>query len=92
MAAMIERIRRGERCWSAEFILRSAGLAVLYLSAQITRGLCRLVNQPPPHPGSPLEFAIAAAAFVCLSFGLALSLEGAGLFRPVPLPPRALIA
>lgn len=89
MAALIERLRRGERCWMAELLLRLAGLAVFYLVAQISRGLCRLVNQPPPHPGSPLEFAVAAAACVGLSVGLALSLEGAGLFRLVPLPPRA---
>lgn len=89
MDTMMERLKQGERCWPAELVLRSAGLAVLYLCALLSRAAYRLVNQPPPHPGGPLEFAIAAAACACLSVGLALSLEGAGLLRPVPLPPRA---
>ena len=89
MALTMQRLKLGERLWAAELILRAVGVLVLGFSALIARALCRLVNQSPPHPGNPLEFVVAAAACVCLPVGLALSLEGAGLFRLVPLLPRA---
>lgn len=89
MATMFERIKQGDRCWMAELTLRLAGLAVLAIAAFIARMLGRLINQGPPHSASPVELTIAAAACACLSAGLALAFEGAGLFRLVSLPPRA---
>lgn len=91
MSSIIGRLQSGKRWWTAEFVLRTAGLALLGLCLMLARGIMRLVNQPPPHQGSPLELAMAAMAFACLSAGLALFLEGPELFRPVPLPPRPLI-
>jgi len=92
VSAIVERLARGERRWLAEFVLRVAGLVSLLLCALLSRVLSRLAEQAPPHSASPLEFLMGAAAFACLSAGLALLIEGAGLFRPVPMPPRALIS
>lgn len=89
MATMFERMKQGDGCWTAELTLRLAGLACLALSAFLARALGRLVNQVPPHSASPVELTVAAAVCACLSAGLALAVEGAGLFRLVPLPPRA---
>jgi hypothetical protein len=66
-------------------------LGLLYVCTLFGRSVIRLVNQPPQHEATALEFAIAATTFVCLSAGLALLFEGQGLFRLVPLPPRALL-
>jgi len=86
---IIARLERGERWWAAELLLRGAGCVALGILTLLSRWICRLVL-PPQHVG-PLQFTIAAAAFVCLSAGLALTLEGPGLFRSVPMPPRALL-
>jgi len=68
-----------------------AGLGLLALCALVARWTFSLVNQPPPHQGTPLELALAAIAFAGLSTGLALLFEGPDLFRRIPAPPRALI-
>lgn len=91
MNAILERLERGERWWAAEIVLRSIGLGLLHACALMLRRIFWLVHQPRPHQGAPLEFAVAAIAFACLSAGLALLLEGPGLFRRVDLPPRPLI-
>lgn len=90
MVSIWKRLERGERCWPAEVVLRLAGTSMLYACAVIWRALCRLVGQPP-HPSGPLEFIIAAGVCICLSAGLALTLEGSGLFRLLPMPPRAML-
>lgn len=88
MVSIIRRLETGERWWAAEIVLRLAGLALLGVCAAAGLWVFRLANLPPPHQGTPLEFAGAAIAVVALSPGLALALEGPRLFRPVPLPPR----
>ena len=93
MAASIRnRLERGERCWPADLALRGAGLGLLTLFMLAWRTVCRLADQPPPHGVAPSTFAIAAVAYACLSIGLALVLDGAGLFRLLPMPPRALLS
>ena len=84
MTTMIKRLGRGERCWPAEIAMRTAGLVPLTLFVLLWRALCR-------RPEDPIGFVLAVMACLCLWLGLALTLEGAGLLRPVPLPPRALL-
>lgn len=91
MRVILIRLQQGERWWPAELVLRAVGLGMLVLCALSSRWCCRLVSQPPQHPGTPLELAIAAIAFACLSAGIALLVEGPGLFRLVPIPPRAML-
>jgi hypothetical protein len=88
---IIDRMRRGERCWPAEFALRGAGLVLLGLSALLAIALVRLMNHSPRGLETPFEFLLAALAFFCLTGGLALAFSGPGLFRDMPRPPRALL-
>jgi hypothetical protein len=92
-AAMIEitidRLRRGERCWLAEIVLRSAGLLLLALCGLLAHDVVRQVQRIPA--GTPVEFGIAALVVVCLTAGLALLCFGPHLFKAMPVPPRALL-
>lgn len=88
-SAIIQKLRRGERVWLAEFGLRALGLGMLALCALLARTLYRM-SRSPPHSASPLEFILAGIGVVCLWVGLALLFEGPGLFRLQPRPPRAL--
>lgn len=90
MKAIISRIEQGERVWVAEAVLRLSGLALLGLARNAAQWLARMVRMAPLHQATPAEFAAAAAAFVCLTAGLALLFEGPGLLRLMPRPPRAL--
>ena len=88
MSAYLDRLHNGERCWGAECIMRSLGLALLYASYR-TGVFARQVDLAQGH--TPEEFAICAAVFVLLVIGLALTVEGPGLFRLYPMPPRPII-
>ena len=91
MRKIRHRLESGERWWAAEFVLRTLGVALLGAFAALWRVVVRMVGHMPPHQGTPAEFAVAALAFVCLTSGLALLFEGPGLFRLLPMPPRALL-
>lgn len=91
MKTILQRLRRGERVWTAELALRSAGAVLLYACLLAWRCDCRLVAASPAHDGTPVEMAVALLVWACLSTGLALTLVGPGLLRRVPLPPRALL-
>jgi hypothetical protein len=91
MRAILVRLQNGQRWWVAELCLRTAGLWLLVLCGLAMRWCRRLTYEPPHHQATPLELAVAAIAVACLSAGLALLLEGPGLFRHVPLPPRAIL-
>ena len=92
MRAILIRLRDGGRWWMAELVLRGAGLGLLFLFTLSMRWCCRLVDAPPQHQATPVEFIAAAMVFAFLAAGLALLFEGPGLFRPIPLPPRAMFA
>lgn len=86
MSGYLERLREGERLWVAEGVLRVCGLALLgacYRAALLAHAL---VTARPPHQTSLAEFAVCAATFVLLICGLALTFEGPGLFRHLPIP------
>ena len=83
-------MERGERVWAAEIVLRLSGLGLLGACRFAVLCLARFVRAAPSHQGTPAEFAIAAAGFVCLTTGLALLFQGPRLLRLMPRPPRAL--
>lgn len=90
MSSVFERLRLGQRCWSAEFVLRSLGLALLATCGKVLLLAHRMVSAPPSHQTTFAEFALCAVAFVALTSGLAFTIEGPGLFRWVPIPTRSL--
>lgn len=91
MKALLSRLQRGERVWPAELVLRVAGLLSLHVCLLVWHWDCRLVAIPPKHDATPGEFAVAVFAAAILFIGLALTLEGPGLLRHMPVPPRALL-
>lgn len=91
MDAILAKLRRGERHWPAELAFRAVGLALLCICALGLRWICALVSEPPRHGATPLEMLAALLVFLCLGTGIALTFEGPGLLRHVPLPPRALL-
>lgn len=91
MKTIITRMQRGERAWAAELVLRLSGLGLLGTCRLAVMWLLRMVRAAPPHQATPAEFAVAMAGFFCLTTGLALLVEGPGLFRLMPRPPRALL-
>jgi hypothetical protein len=86
MFRYLDRIRRGERCWTAEIVLR--GIGIILLGGCYKLGLLanRILTVPPPHQATPGEFALCTALFLALTSGLALTFVGPGLFAEVPIP------
>lgn len=86
MSGNPDRLRKGERWWAAEVVLRFCGLVFLggcYRAALLAH---RLINTSPPHQATPGEFAVCAVTFLMLTCSLALIFEGPGLFHHVPIP------
>ena len=88
MGRIMRRLESGERWWAAEIALRSFGLGLLCLCAASALWLYRSAHQPPPHGARVLEYGAALTAFMSWSLGCAFLVEGPGLFKLVPLPPR----
>lgn len=91
MKTILSRMQQGERVRGAEIVLRLLGLALLGMCRLAMVWLLRAARVVPPHNATPATFAVAAVGFVCLTTGLALLLEGPGLLRLQPRPPRALL-
>ena len=89
MSSHFDRLHRGERWWAAEFVLRTAGIALLGGCYKLALLAHRMIAAAPPHEATLGEFAICAAVFLALTSGLALTMEGPGLFRHVPVPSRS---
>ncbi|AQR73393.1 hypothetical protein [Sphingomonas sp. LM7] len=89
MTAILRRLESGERWWAAGALLRSFGLAMLVAALTAGCWVCRSVGHLPAHPATPFEFAGATTVAIGLSLGSAFTFEGAGLFRAIPVPPRA---
>lgn len=90
MSRHLDRLRRGERWWAAEIVLRTLGVLLFGGCYKFALMAHRLITTPPPHPATPGEFAVCAATFFLLVSGLAFTVEGPGLFRHVPIPTRSL--
>lgn len=88
MSGTLDRLRKGERCWPAELVLRGLGLAALTACWRAALFAHRLIVELPAHPPTAGEFAICAVTVLLLTTGIALTFEGAGLFLQVPFPPR----
>jgi hypothetical protein len=71
--------------------LRAIGFALLGACAALAGWLHRAVAQAPGHGTTSMELACAAALVACLMLGLALTVEGPGLFRHLPVPNRHFI-
>jgi len=91
MPTILERLASGQRWWAAELVLRPAGLCCLAAAVALAFLVHRRIIAPPPHDPAPLDFLTCLGAVILLSLGLALAIEGPGLFRRVPRPPRALL-
>ena len=89
MPRFLERLHKGERLWPAEIFLRSLGLALLLGCFKLALLAHRLVIVPQVHQPTLDEFALCLAIILALTSGLALAIEGPGLFRRVPIPPTA---
>ena len=88
MSRYLDRLRRGERCWAAEIVLRTLGFLLLAGCGKMAFVAHQMTTTPPPHETTVDEFTVCAATFLLLTSGLACTLEGPGLFRQVPIPPR----
>jgi hypothetical protein len=83
------RLREGERWPAAELVLRGLGLALLLASWRLAGFARRLAIVPAGHHAPLAEYAVCLGAVALLSAGIALTIEGPGLFRHVPLPGRS---
>ena len=86
MSRHFDRLRRGERWWAAEIVLRTIGLTLFGICYKLGLLAHRIVTTPPPHQATLGEFAVCTAIVVALTGGLALTLFGPGLFEEVPIP------
>lgn len=89
MSGKLDRLRKDERWWAAEFVLRGLGLAAFTACWRVAVFAHRLVTAPPGHQPTVGEFAACAATFLLLISGLVLTFEGPGLFRHVPISGRS---
>lgn len=92
MSSVLDRLRQGQRYWPAEIGLRALGIGLLAACSKVLLLVHQMVTTPPSHQATVAEFGLCAVAFVALTCGLAFTIEGPGLFRWVPIPPRSLIS
>lgn len=86
MSRNLDRLRKGERWWVAEVVLRGVGIVLLSACYQLEIITHRWVTAPPPHQATPGEFGVCLAIEACLTSGLALTLFGPKMFEQVPAP------
>ena len=91
MRALHEGQPSRQRRWAAELGLRALAIALLALAATGFRQLeLRCAATAGGGPGLA-AFCLAALTFAAAVAGLALLIEGPGLFRLVPYPRRRLV-
>ncbi len=85
MSRNLDRLRKGERWWTAEVVLR--GLGILFLTACYRLGIvAHRWAMVPPHQATLGELAQCLVIAVCLTSGLAFIMFGPKLFEHVPIP------
>lgn len=89
MSRNLDRLRRGERWWPAEAVLRALGLLVLAASGRLALIAHRLLSASQPHQATAREFGLCLAIGLLLNLGLGLLLFGPKLFEHVPIPPHS---
>lgn len=88
MSRNLDRLRKGERWWAAEFALRGLGLLLLYACYRLGIVEHHWATMPPPHEATLGEFALCFGFVICLTSGLALTMFGPKLFEHVPIPKK----
>lgn len=88
MQAFLRRLEQGAGGWPAQLSLRLGGALLLGLCALAVTMLAASMHRPPPHAAYPAEFGEAALSVLTWALGWALLIEGPGLFRLIPVPPR----
>lgn len=91
MTAILRRLESDRPGWAAQIAVRSAGLALLGLSAAVAWWLHRSVNQAPSHGATLIELAAGLLAVASGCLGWALLGEGPGLFHLIPVPGRTIL-
>lgn len=86
MSRNLDRLRKGERWWTAEVVLRALGMLSLAACYRLGIVAHRLVTTPPRHQATLGEFAVCLVIAVCLTSGLAFTMFGPKLFQHVPVP------
>lgn len=82
MRDCLARIRRGERLWVAELVVRLLGLVLLGLSLRLSLWVQHQLGRVV----TPAQFAAGLGVFGLLVCGLAALVEGPGLWRLLPVP------
>jgi hypothetical protein len=88
MSKIMRRLESGERWWTAEIALRSFGLVLLGFCAFAAMWLYRSVHASPAHVIAAFHYLVAALVFLSWSLGWCFLVEGPGLFKLIPVPPR----
>jgi|GEM_PF-6429213 len=83
-----EKRRAAARRRIRNLAARGAGAGLVVLAAGLGLGGHAVVRE---HGAGALACAAMLLAFMALSTGLALLVEGAGLFGTVPMPPRSFL-
>jgi hypothetical protein len=86
--AFLRRLELGAGGWPAQLGLRLGGALLLGLCALAVWALTASIHRPPLHNAGPAEFGEAASCVIAWALGWALLVEGPGLFRLLPVPPR----
>lgn len=88
MGAFLRRLESGAGGWPAQLSLRAGGALLLGLCALAVWALTVSMHRPPAHNASPAEYGEAVSSILTWALGWALLIEGPGLFRLIPVPPR----
>lgn len=88
MRLLWRQLEEGEGGWAAQLGLRLGGALLLGTCALLAWALFVSMHRPPEHNASPAEFGEALSSVVTWALGWALLIEGPGLFRLIPVPPR----
>ncbi len=86
--AFLRRLEQGAGGWPARLGLRLGGAVLLALCGLAAWTLYLSMNRPPLHNADPAEFGEAIFSVIAWALGWALLIEGPGLFRLIPVPPR----
>jgi len=84
----LRHLEEGTGGWRAQLGLRLGGVLLLGACALAVWALVVSMHRPPEHSASPAEFGEAISSVAAWMLGWALLIEGPGLFRLIPVPPR----
>lgn len=88
MRGLMGRLESGAGGWQAQAGLRLGGALLLGGCALAVWALIASIHHPPLHNADPAEFGEAVFSVIAWALGWALLIEGPGLFRLIPVPPR----